>query len=328
MTHSRLRLFALNTARDYGERIARKLGVGLAMHEEREFEDGEHKIRALENVRDDDVFVICSLYGDTEQTVNDKLARLLFFIGALKDAAAGRVTAVVPYLCYARKDRKTKIYDPVTTRYVAALFEAIGVDAVVTMDVHNLAAYQNAFRCRNDHLEARQLFVEHFAARVGNEAVVVVSPDVGGIKRAEKFRESLSLRLGRPVSSAFMEKRRSEGVVSGEAVAGDVEARTAIIIDDMIVGGTTLARTVEACRVRGAARILAAATHGLFVGDASSKISVPALEQLVITDSVVPFRLSADVVSSKLTILDGAQLFADAIHRIHTNGSIEELMAD
>ena len=149
-----------------GESIGTALGSPLSAHEERDFEDGEHKTRPLENVRGCEVFVIQSLYSEPGLSVNDKLCRLLFFIGALKDASARSVTAVLPYLGYARKDRKTKARDPVTTRYMAQLLEAVGTDRVLTLDVHNLAAFQNAFRCPTDHLEAKNLFVEHFAARV------------------------------------------------------------------------------------------------------------------------------------------------------------------
>jgi ribose-phosphate pyrophosphokinase len=324
-----LRLFALGTSRDYGAKVARHLGIELAAHEERDFEDGEHKARPLESVRGADVFVIASLFGDAALTVNDKLVRLLFFLGAVRDAGAGRVTAVIPYLCYARKDRKTKSRDPVNTRYTAALLEAVGVDAVLTVDVHNLAAYQNAFRCHSEHLEARPLFVDHFSGQLAqDEQVVVVSPDIGGVKRAEQFREALARHLGRPVDSAFMEKKRSAGVVSGEAVVGEVAGRTAIIVDDMIAGGTTLARTVEACQARGARRILAAATHGLFVADAEARLAQPGLERLVITDSVAPFRLSDEFIASRLTVLDGSAQVAEAIRRLHDNGSIVELLAD
>src|SRR6516165_8314689 len=140
-----LAVFALNSSHDFGEKVCARLGIPQSSHEEREFEDGEHKTRPLVNVRGRDVFVIQSLYGDPKQSVNDKLCRFLFFAGALRDASADRVTAVIPYLCYARKDRRSKPRDPVTTRYVAALFEAVGADAAVTMDVHNLAAYQNAW---------------------------------------------------------------------------------------------------------------------------------------------------------------------------------------
>lgn len=192
MNHAAPVVFALQASRDFGEKVCAVAGVSLSAHEEREFEDGEHKTRPLVNVRNRDVYVIQSLYGDQQQSVNDKLCRLLFFLGALRDASAGRVTAVVPYLCYARKDRKSKPRDPVTTRYVAALFEAVGTGRVVTLDVHNLAAFQNAFRIRTDHLEARGLFVDHFAPLVQSEEIVVVSPDAGGVKRAEDFRQALS----------------------------------------------------------------------------------------------------------------------------------------
>ncbi|HMA13118.1 MAG TPA: ribose-phosphate diphosphokinase, partial [Steroidobacteraceae bacterium] len=236
-------LFALDASRAYGERVASALGVTLARHEEREFEDGEHKARPLENVRGRDVYVIHSLYGEPGMSANDKLVRLLFFIGALKDASAARVTAVCPYLAYSRKDRRSKPRDPVSSRYVAQLFEAVGCDRMVTLDVHNLAAYQNAFRIPAEHLEARGLFVAWFAAGLqADEPVVVVSPDAGGVKRADAVRASLAAALGRPIGAAFMEKRRSEGVVSGEAVVGEVGGMTALIVDDLISSGTTLAR--------------------------------------------------------------------------------------
>lgn len=321
-----MKLFALNASRDWGERVAGTLGVTLGAHEEREFEDGEHKARPLENVRERDVYVIHSLFGDARQSVNDKLVRLLLFIGALKDASAARVTAVIPYLCYARKDRKTKPRDPTSTRYVAGLLEAVGVDRVVTLDVHNLAAYQNAFRIPTEHLEAKQLFVEHVVTQIGNQEITVVSPDIGGTKRAEAFRQTLERRLGRATASAFMEKQRSAGVVSGEALVGDVAGRTVVIIDDMISSGTTLSRTAAACRAGGAVRVLAAASHGVFASQANEVLADPALEQIVVTDSVPPLRLHSPTVRDKLVILDSAPLFAEAIRRIHGGGSIVALL--
>lgn len=321
-----LSLFALNASRDFGERVAGALGLKLASHEEREFEDGEHKARPLESVRGRDVFVVASLYSDDRQSVNDKLVRLLFFLGALRDASAGRITAVIPYLCYARKDRRSKPRDPVSTRYVAAMLETVGADRVLTLDVHNLAAYENAFRIRADHLEAKRLFVEEFVPRIGRENVVVVSPDVGGVKRAEAFRQALSLRLGREAGGAFLEKYRSAGVVSGEAVVGDIEGRIAIILDDLISTGGTIARAVAACRQRGARAVYAAATHGIFVGAAGRMVTDPGLERLVVTDTIPPFRLDPALVRDKLTVLDTAPLFAEAIRRIHTGGSVVELV--
>jgi ribose-phosphate pyrophosphokinase len=328
MPRDALRLFALNASRPYGERVAAALGVALASHEEREFEDGEHKARPLENVRGMDVYVIHSLYGELGMSANDKLVRLLFFIGTLKDASAARVTAVCPYLAYSRKDRRTKPRDPVSSRYVAQLFEAVGTDRVVSLDVHNLAAYQNAFRIPAEHLESRSLFVAWFAARLRDEPIVVMSPDAGGIKRAEAFRDALGRALGRPVAAAFMEKHRSGGVVSGEAVVGEVDGRTLLIIDDLISSGTTLARAAAACKALGARRVFAAASHGLFASTAAEVLASPALEKVLVTDTIPPFRLPPALLGSRVEVLDSAPLFAEAIRRLHSGGSLVELLQD
>jgi ribose-phosphate pyrophosphokinase len=210
---SGLTLFAVEGTRDYGERVAQHLELSLGTHEEREFEDGEHKIRPLVEVRRQDVFVVHSLYGDRKQSPNDKLCRLLFFIGALKDAGAERVTAVVPYLCYARKDRRTQSRDPVTTKYVASLFETCGADAVMTFDVHNVAAFENV--CPSTNLAAMPLFIEHFTRLLRHEKLAVVSPDVGGAKRAEQFRHALAAELHED------RRRRSSknGVAAGSSPA-------------------------------------------------------------------------------------------------------------
>ena len=323
-----LRVFALNASRSFGDKVAQQLESPLASHEEREFEDGEHKARPLENVRGKDVYVIQSLYGEPGNSANDKLVRLLFFIGALKDASAARVTALVPYLAYARKDRRSKSRDPVNSRYVAQLFETVGTDRVLTLDVHNLAAYQNGFRIPAEHLEAKHLFVSYFAPFLDAGEVVVVSPDVGGVKRADAFRQALSRALGRPIGTAFMEKYRSAGVVSGDAVVGEVAGQTALIIDDLISSGTTVARAARACKSLGASRVFAAATHGMFAGEAGKVLADPALDQLVVTDSIPPFRLPPELLQNKVHILETAPLLAEAIRRLHSGGSLVELMED
>jgi ribose-phosphate pyrophosphokinase len=323
---SDLLLFAPAAGRAFGERVAATIGAPLAPLEEREFEDGEHKARPLASVRGADVYVVQSLYGEPGRSVDDKLCRLLFIIACLKDASAARVTAVVPYLCYTRKDRRTQPRDPVTTRYVAALFEAAGVDRVVTLDVHNPAAFENAFRCPTEHLEARGLFARHFAAVLAGKDVVVVSPDVGGAKRSELLRTSLAALLGRPVGNAFVEKHRAGGVVTGEAVVGDVAGKVALIVDDLISTGGTIARAAASCRARGAEAVYAAATHGLFTGDAARVIADPALDQVIVTSSVPPFRLDAAALGGKLAVLDVAPLVGEAIRRLHAGGSLVELL--
>lgn len=327
LTDAPPQLFALDASQLLGQRIADALQLSLSDHLERAFDDGEHKARPLVSVRGRDVFAIHSLYADATQSVNDKLCRLLFFLGAMKDAAAGQVTAVVPYLCYARKDRKTKPRDPVTIRYVARLFEAVGVDRVVTIDVHNLSAYQNAFRCATEHLEARGLFVNHFATQLDDTTdVVVVSPDVGGIKRVEHFREGLSTVLGHTVPMAYVEKKRSSGVVSGGTLIGRVEGRTAIIVDDLISTGTTIAQAATACQQGGAKAVYAAATHGVFATDAPETLALDALDHIVVTDTIPPFRLKDSPVRDKVEVLSTVGLFAEAIQRLHTGGSLVDLM--
>ena len=326
MSHDPPCLFAMHASRAWGEAVAAQLGTDLSPHEERAFDDGEHKARPLASVRGRDVFVLQSLHGDSEQGVNDKLCRLLFFIGALKDASAASVTAVMPYMPYTRKDRKTKVRDPVTTRYVAALFEAVGTDRVVTLDVHNLAAYQNAFRCRTEHLEAAGMFARHFATHLGDRPAVVVAPGAADIKRIEQFRRRLSSVLRRPVGAAFADEARGEMETGGEAIIGDVAGRCVIVIDDRIGTGKTLARTARACRAQGAAEVHAAATHGLFVGGAAELLADDAVDSIVITDTVPPFRLPAGPVRDKLRVLPTAALFAAAISRMHTDASLTELM--
>jgi ribose-phosphate pyrophosphokinase len=320
-------LFALQASRGFGQEVGAKLGVPLAPHEEREFEDGEHKARPLASVRDRDVYVLHSLYGEPGQSANDKLCRMLFFIAALQDAGAARVTAVVPYLAYARKDRRSQPRDPVTTRYVACLFEAVGVDGVLALDVHNPAAFQNAFRCRTEELEACNLFVDHFVPLIGAEEITVVAPDAGGVKRAERFRQRLEAVAGRPVGMAFAEKHRSRGVVSGAAFIGDVAGRTCIVVDDLIAAGTTIVRTAEACRARGAARVFAAATHGVFAAAANTVLATSAVERIVVTDSVPPLRATDPAFRAKLAVVGVAGLVAEAIRRLHEGGSIVALNA-
>jgi ribose-phosphate pyrophosphokinase len=327
MTSDALLLYALGASRAWGEAVARELGIALGAHEERGFEDGEHKTRPLASVRGRDVYVIHSLYSDETQSVNDKLVRLLFFIGALKDAAAARVTAVVPYLAYARKDRKTKSRDPVTTRYVAQLFEAAGTDCVVTMDVHNLAAYQNAFRCRTEHLEAAPLFVAHLAPLLLDTEVAVVSPDAGGIKRAEAFRVRLAAALGGPVTAAFAEKYRSCGTLSGGALVGDVAGKVAVIVDDLISAGNTIARAAQTCRERGAARVIGAATHGVFAPAAGEVLGASALERVVVADTI-PLRIGDARLAGRLDQVSTTARFADAIDRLHNGGSLVDLQDD
>ena len=306
--------------------MATALGQQLSAHEEREFEDGEHKARPVDDVSGGDVYVVQSTHSGPRQSANDKLCRLLFFIGALKDAGAARVTAVVPYLAYARKDRRTKPNDPVTTRYVASLFESVDTDCVVTLEVHNPAAFENAFRCRTVALTGTPLFVDYVKATLPNDKLAVISPDAGGMKRAERLREALETTLGRPVGKGLAEKRRSAGVVSGDLFAGNISGSTALIVDDLISTGGTLLRTARSARAAGAKRVMALVTHGLFMPGSAEVLADPALDQIVVSDAVPPFRLDRPEQNKKLTILPAASLLAESLRRLHEGRNLTDLM--
>ncbi len=325
MASAPLQLFSLAASAELGAGISVALGQPVAAHEEREFEDGEHKARPLDAVNGADVYVVQSLHGGPTQSANDKLCRLLFFIGAIKDAGAARVTAVTPYLCYARKDRRTKPNDPVTTRYVAGMFETVGTDCVVTLEVHNPVAFENAFRCRTVTLTGTPLFVE-YARTLADQKLSVISPDAGGMKRAELLREALEATLKCPVGKGLAEKHRSAGVVSGDLFVGNVAGTTALIVDDLISTGNTLLRAARAARKAGARRVIALVTHGLFMQGSAEVIADPAIDQLVVTDAVPAFRLDPSAAGKKLVTLPAAPLLAETIRRLHDERSLTDLL--
>ncbi|MFO7286108.1 MAG: ribose-phosphate diphosphokinase [Gammaproteobacteria bacterium] len=309
-----MKIFGLEATRGLGERIAAQLGTVLAPYEERQFEDSEFKIRPLESVRGERVLVCQSLSGDAQLSAADKLMRLLVFTGALKDAGAAEVIALAPYLAFSRKDRRTRPYDPVATRYIAAFLEAAGVDALVTVDVHNPAAFDNAFRRFKLDVEAWPLFVEHFAVRIpAGRRVAVLSPDAGGMKRAIRFAEAFAERIGAPVELALMEKRRSEGLVRGQAFGGDVADATVIVVDDLVSTGTTMQRAAKAAVARGAASVHVAATHGLFSPAAAEALMIDEIETIVVTDTVPDVEARCPALLSKLAVLETAPLLAAAV---------------
>lgn len=308
-------LFVLDAREDFGARLGAALGVEPAAFEHRLFEDGEFKLRPLEDVRDRDVFVVQRLSGDGEHSVNDKLVRLLFFLATLRDQGAARCTAVVPYLPYARKDQRTKVWDPLSLRYLAQLFEAVGIDRIMVMDVHNVSAFENAFRCNTVHVEARDAFAEVIRQRVGDRPLAVVSPDAGGVKRANAMRQTLREATGQNPASAFLEKYRSEGVVSGEAMVGEVRDRVAVIVDDLIAGGTTMRRAVRSAMQHGAAGAIAVATHGVFADQAPALLDEPGLEMLLVTNAVASPVLDSG--HPRLQVLPVEPLLAGAIASLH-----------
>jgi ribose-phosphate pyrophosphokinase len=193
------------------------------------------------------------------------------------------------------------------------------------MDVHNLAAFQNAFRRPTEHLEARSLLVDHLVTVLDEVEPVVVSPDAGGVKRAERLRELLAERVGHEVPMAFLEKYRSAGVVSGGAVVGDVAGRVAVIVDDLISSGTTMARAARGCRAQGATGVIAMATHGVFSVAAGAVVTDAVFDSVVVTDTVPIGRLDLQA-QDRVTVLDSTVLVAQAIDRLHNDGSLTDLL--
>ncbi len=310
-------IFALSASQAFGASLAAALKLSLSSHEERAFEDGEHKSRPLVDVAGHEVVVVQSLHSGPEQDGPDKLVRLLFFLATLRDHGAARITAVVPYLAYARKDRRTQPHDPIGSRYIAQLLEAVGTDVLMTLEAHNPAAFDNAFRCRAVHLHSHELFDEIAAKYDDGAALVVASPDPGGVKRATLWQQALERRLGRTLGQVFLDKNRSGGTVSGSTmVIGDVSGATVLLFDDIIATGTTIARAAGALSAAGARRILAFAAHGLFVGQATAVLSEAPIERLIISDSIPPFRLPSNFTRPPVDVIAAAPLFAAAIARV------------
>lgn len=308
-------IFSLDAESDFACSLVAELDERLSPHEDRGFEDGEHKWRPLVDPCDEDVYVVASLNGGPDQSQHDKLCRLLMFVATLCDHGAASVTAVVPYLAYARKDRQTKPFDPIALRYVAQLLEAAGTDRVIVLEAHNVAAFQNAFRLPTQHIEAHRAFDRLAVELAGIAPVAVASPDPGGVKRAQLWRDSLEGQLKRPVGFAMIDKRRTGGAMtSSRLVAGDVAGAKVLLLDDLIASGETVRSAAQALRHVGAGEVIVFAAHGLFIPPTARVLMDPAMTSVVVTDSVPPFRLPPVGLSApRVVVVSAAPLFAQAI---------------
>lgn len=320
-------LLALSESRSLAAAIAHDAGVALAALEERRFEDGEFKLRPLQSVRGRSAYVLQALAATPDVPLCERLVRFLFLINGLRDAGASQRIALVPYLAFARKERRTQLRDPVNTRYVAELFEASGVDRLVALDVHNPAALDNSFRIPVDHLSALPMFVDHLAARLAPTGLAIASPDIGGIKRAQIFRELLEARLGREVELAFIEKRRAKGVVSGGTLVGNVADCEVIVLDDLCATGGTLIRAAGVCRQAGAAAVHVAVTHWPLAVGLDNLMRSDDITSIVTTDSVCLPLAVAPAQAGKLTMLSIAPLFGQAVGRMEAGKPLAPLFS-
>ena len=319
-----MQIFDLTPHHSLGRDIAHAAGYPLAPSEVRAFEGGQHKLRPLVSVRGEDVYVTASLHATSGMSVNDHLVRMLFFIATCRDHGAARVTAVVPWLPYARKDRVTKARDPVSSRYVAQLFEAVGTDTVVTVDVHNLSAFQNGFRCQTINLDTLRLFSAEVVNHAGDAALTILSPDLGGVKRAELLRQAVELVRNKPAGFAVVEKHRSEGLIGGGLFAGEVADHDVWIVDDMIESGETMLRAAEACRLRGARSVHLMATHAFCDPELSKRLLDPAIASLTITDTAGMVEPPAP--ETRFRRLSVAPMVGQCLARMHSGQAISQVL--
>ncbi len=300
--------------RPLAEKISQKLNKPLAGIEIRRFSDGELFVEIGENVRGRAIYIIQS----TSRPANDTLMELLVIIDALKRASAKEITAVIPYYGYARQDRKVAPRTPISAKLVADLLTAAGATRIVSMDLH-AAQIQGFFNIPFDNLYASPVILEYFKNEMKDvKDLVVVSPDAGGVERARAFAKRLN------ASVAMIDKRRvAPNVAKAMNVIGDVDGKTAIILDDMIDTAGTLTEAAQAIAQHGAKSVYAAATHGVLSGPAVERIKNSALQKVIITDTIT---MSAEAAAcSKIVQLSVADLLAEAIHRIHNHDSVSSL---
>ncbi|MBK9180992.1 MAG: ribose-phosphate pyrophosphokinase [Acidimicrobiales bacterium] len=307
-----VQVYALGSSRKLEAEVAAALGTEPGGYDEACFDDGERRIRPHASARGDDLVVLASVAGGADLSVHDELCRLLFLVGTLRDDGAASLTVVAPYLGYSRQDRKVVPRDPVSSRYVAELLCAMGTDAVVTVDVHDAAAFDNAHP-RSLNLLPAELMCDALLPALDGARCVVVAPDAGAMHRAERVRRALAERTGGEVAGAVVEKHRTDRVVSDGVVVGDVAGATAVIVDDMVASGTTLVRAAAACRREGAAGVVAAITHGLFTRGAPDALADPVIDRIVVTDTIWPTRLGTGPAAAKLEVVSVAPLLAGAV---------------
>lgn len=260
---------------ELAEEVSEHLDIPLTPVKIKRFNDGEIYCRVLESVRGNTIFVIQS----TSTPANENLMELLILVDALKRASAKEINAVIPYYGYARQDRKSKPREPISGKLVANMLEAAGVDRVITFDLHAAQA-QGFFNIPTDNLEVMPLMAEHFLKKKLKDCVVV-SPDVGGSVRARKMAELLDASL------VVIDKRRPKhGQAEIVNVIGDVEGKTAILLDDMIDSGGTIARAADKVKELGAREIYVAATHPVFSGDAMKKLNRESITEVIATNTI------------------------------------------
>ena len=317
----RLMVFGGRASMELAAKIATQLDVDLGHVKLETFSDGEVYCRYEESIRGADVFLVQSTAANEAHglTPNDALMELLLMIDAAQGASAHRIIAVTPWYGYARQDKKSAPREPISARVVAKCLEGVGVDRVLTMDLH-AGQVQGFFHVPVDHMTAMPMLTQWFMDQPLSEELVIVSPDAGRVKVARNFARKIGVHW------AVMEKERpAQQVAEIGYVVGDVRGKTAVLVDDMIDTAGTLCAAASTVLDEGAARVIATATHGVFSGPAFERLAYEnsGIERIVVTDTI-PLRPGAP---DNITVLSTAQTLADSIRRIFADDSVSEIFA-
>ena len=310
-----IKLFAGNATPELAKRIAKHLYTSLGDATVGRFSDGEIQVQINENVRGADVFIIQSTCAPT----NDNLMELVVMVDALRRASAGRITAVIPYFGYARQDRRVRSARvPITAKVVADFLSSVGVDRVLTCDLH-AEQIQGCFAVPVDNVFGSPVLIEDIQKQNALNNPMVVSPDIGGVVRARAIAKLLN-----DADMAIIDKRRPKANVSQVMhIIGDVSGRDCILVDDMIDTGGTLVKAAEALKERGATKVVAYATHAVLSGTAAKNLANPALDEVVVTDTI---PLSDEIKAlNKVRALTLSSMLAEAIRRISNEESISAM---
>jgi len=313
MATRELKVFCGNSNKELAQEIADYLGISLGNAEVTRFKDGEVSIAIDESVRGADVFVVQPTCAPT----NESIMELLILMDALRRASAYRITAVVPYYGYARQERKSKAREPITAKLIANLITTAGADRLVAMDLH-APAIQGFFDIPVDHLPGAPILAEYFLSKQLKN-VCVVSPDIGGVSRARNFAE----RIG--ASLAIVDKRRPEPNVSEVMhVIGELQGKTAILIDDIIDTAGTISQAADVLIEKGALEVYACCTHPVLSGPATERLEKSVIKEVVVTNTI---PLTSEKRLAKMKVLSVAPLLGEAIVRIHEDLSVSKLFS-
>jgi ribose-phosphate pyrophosphokinase len=313
---NKFKVFAGRSNPAVAQRICDYLGIPLGRGRAEGFPDSEVIVKIEEDVRGKDVFIVQSGCNP----VNEHLMELFIWIDCMRRASAKRITAVIPYFGYARQDRKDEGRTPITARLVANLIERAGADRVVSVDLH-AAQVQGFFDIPMDHLHAGPVFQQWFRS-LNLSNTVFVSPDVGNVKRAQVYANSLGGEI------CIIDKRRKSGSeVTAEHLIGDVEGKNVIMVDDMISTAGTVTDAVKMLKDHGVGDIYMAATHAVFAGKAMERLAKCPFTKLAVTDTI-PVGCRADAIKDRLVVLSIADLLGEAMKRIHEDASVSALFKD